>query len=208
MKTIVYVDAFNLYYGALKGTPYKWLDLQALCKIMLRPENVIVGFKYFTARVQPLPNNPQQPTRQQLYLRALKTIPNLQIVYGHYLSHVVWMPLAKPGPGDKPFVQVIKTEEKGSDVNMATHMLVDAADNLYDCAVLISGDSDLKTPVQFVQRKYHKGVGVLNPQKKPCKALQTTARFYKHIREAALQQSQFPLMMSDGVGTFHKPPAW
>lgn len=107
MKTMVYVDAFNLYYGAVKDTPYKWLDISALCRAMLVPENLIVGIKYFTAKVQPRPGDPGQPTRQQTYLRALRTIPNLQIVYGHYLSHVVWMPLASPAPGQKPFVQVI-----------------------------------------------------------------------------------------------------
>lgn len=112
MRTLVYVDAFNLYYGAVKGTPYKWLDLQALCRVMI-PRNTVVGIKYFTARVQPRRNDPDQPTRQLIYLRALQTLPNLQIIYGHYLSHVVWMPLASPAPGQKPFAQVIKTEEKG-----------------------------------------------------------------------------------------------
>lgn len=208
MKTIVYVDAFNLYYGAVKDTPYKWLDIGALCHAMLLPENDVAGIKYFTARVQPRPGDPGQPNRQQVYLRALMTIPNLQIIYGHYLSHVIWMPLANPEPGKKPFVQVVKTEEKGSDVNLASHMLVDAADNTFDCAVIISGDSDLKTPVQLVQSRFHKTVGVLNPQKIKCKALQTTARFYKHIRESALASSQFAPVLTDGLGSFHKPPSW
>lgn len=208
MKTMVYVDAFNLYYGAVKDTPYKWLDISALCRAMLVPENLIVGIKYFTAKVQPRPGDPGQPTRQQTYLRALRTIPNLQIVYGHYLSHVVWMPLASPAPGQKPFVQVIKTEEKGSDVNLASHMLVDAVDNAFDCAVVISGDSDLKTPVRLVQDHFHKTAGVLNPQKIKCRALETTARFYKHIRESALAASQFPPVLTDAVGSFHKPPSW
>jgi uncharacterized LabA/DUF88 family protein len=208
MKTIVYVDAFNLYYGAVKDTPYKWLDISALCRAMLQPENVIAGIKYFTARVQPRPGDPSQPMRQQVYLRALQTIPNLQIVYGHYLSHVVWMPLAHPVPGQKPFVQVVKTEEKGSDVNLASHMLVDAADNAFECAVIVSGDSDLKTPVQLVQNRFHKIVGVLNPQKIKCRALETTARFYKHIRESALAASQFSPVLTDSIGTFHKPASW
>jgi uncharacterized LabA/DUF88 family protein len=208
MKTIVYVDAFNLYYGAVKDTPYKWLDIGALCRTMLRSENVVTGIKYFTAKVQPRPGDPDQPTRQQTYLRALRTLPNLHIIYGHYLSHVVWMPLASPVPGQKPFVQVVKTEEKGSDVNLASHMLVDAADNVFDCAVIISGDSDLKTPVQMVQSRFHKTVGVVNPQKIKCRALETTARFYKHIRESALASSQFPSVLTDGLGTFHKPPSW
>lgn len=208
MKTIVYVDAFNLYYGAVKDSPYKWLDISALCRALLRPENAIVGIKYFTARVQPRPGDPDQPTRQQVYLRALRTLPGLQIIYGHYLSHVVWMPLAYPVVGHKPFVQVVKTEEKGSDVNLASHMLLDAADSAFDCAVIISGDSDLKTPVQMVQSRFHKKVGVLNPQKIKCRALETTARFYKHIRESALASTQFPPVLTDGKGTFHKPGAW
>ena len=75
MKTLVYVDAFNLYYGAVKDTAYKWLDLQALCRVML-PKNTVAGIKYFTARVHPRPHDPGQPTRQQVYLRALQTLPN------------------------------------------------------------------------------------------------------------------------------------
>lgn len=208
MKTMVYVDGFNLYYGAVKDTPYKWLDLQALCLSLLRPENVLVGIKYFTAKVQPRPGDPDQPNRQQIYLRALRTLPNLQILYGHYLSHVVWMPKATPVPGERPFVQVIKTEEKGSDVNLASYLLVDAVDNLFDCAVVISGDSDLRTPVKLVQERFHKTCGVLNPQKIKCRALETTARFYKHIREPALAASQFPSVLTDSHGTFHKPPSW
>lgn len=207
VKTFVYVDAFNLYYGALKGTPYKWLDLRALCSVMI-PRNEVASIKYFTARVQPRSSDPDQPTRQLVYLRALQTIPGLQIVFGHYLSHVVWMPLATPAPGQKPFVQVVKTEEKGSDVNLATQLLLDAFDNAFDCAVVVSGDSDLKAPVRIVADRFHKTVGVLNPQKTPCKALQSTARFYKHIRESALQASQFPPVLTDKDGTFHKPPVW
>ncbi|HCF93871.1 MAG TPA: NYN domain protein [Verrucomicrobia bacterium] len=208
MRTIVYVDAFNLYFGAVKGTPYKWLDLHALAVALLKPENNITGIRYFTAKVSARPDDPGQPTRQQLYLRALRTIPNIQIVYGHYLTHVVWMPLAHTIPGQKPFVQVIKTEEKGSDVNLASYMLVDAAANTFDCAVIVSGDSDLKMPVQLVQDRFNKIVGVLNPQKHPCKALQGTALFYKHIRESALAACQFPPVLVDAKGTFHKPPSW
>jgi uncharacterized LabA/DUF88 family protein len=207
VRTFVYVDAFNLYYGALRGTACKWLDLQALCRVMI-PRNEVVCIKYFTARVQPRPDDPAQPSRQMIYLRALQTIPGLQIVFGHYLSHVVWMPLANPVPGQKPYVQVVKTEEKGSDVNLATHLLMDAFDGVFDCAVVVSGDSDLRAPVNIVSQKFHKTVGVLNPQKIPCKALQAAARFYKHIRESALQSSQFPAVLTDKQGSFHKPPSW
>lgn len=87
---------------------------------------------------------------------------------------------------------------------MKTYVYVDA----FECAVVISGDSDLRMPIRVVADRFHKTVGVLNPQKIPCKALQSTARFYKHIREAALQASQFPPVMADKQGSFHKPSVW
>src|SRR5437899_1255453 len=104
MATNVYVDAFNLYYGSLKGTPYRWLDLGALCARLL-PKDQINRIRYFTATVSARPDNPNAPQRQQVYLRALETIPDLSIHYGHYLSHVTRMPLANPprsGPRTQP----------------------------------------------------------------------------------------------------------
>jgi hypothetical protein len=70
MRTIVYVDGFNLYYGALKGTPYKWLDLKALFTSVL-PGHNILKIKYYTARVSARPGNPDAPTEQDAYLRAI-----------------------------------------------------------------------------------------------------------------------------------------
>lgn len=207
LRTIVYVDGFNLYYGALRGTPWKWLDLSALASRLLYPVNNVVAIKYFTAPVDARPGDPQKPLRQQIYLRALQTIP-VHVVEGHYLTHTVPMRLASPPPGQNPFVQVIKTEEKGTDVNIACHLLLDAARDRMDCGVLITGDSDLKTPVQMAIRDFGKIVGVLNPQKQPCRSLQTAATFYKRIRPAAIAASQFPATLTDANGTFSKPPTW
>ena len=78
MRTYVYVDGFNLYYGALKNTPYKWLDLRALFARILRPQNEIERIKYYTARVSARPDDPDAPTWQDIYLRALQLyIPEL-----------------------------------------------------------------------------------------------------------------------------------
>ena len=209
MRTTVYIDAFNLYYGALKGTPYKWLNIVDLARQLLQPQNQIVRVKYFTALVNPRPSDPGILQRQQLYLRALATLPEVEIVLGHYLSHVVSMPAANGDPMNPSFVKVIKTEEKGSDVNIATHMIVDAADNQCDCLVLISGDSDLKMPVSLARSRFGKQVGVLNPQRNICKALQASAGFYKHIRGTnILATSQLYPVLTDTKGTFHKPPTW
>ena len=206
-RTAIYIDGFNLFHGALRHTAYKWLNPLAMVESILGSGHCVVSTKYFTARVSARAGDPGQPFRQYVYLRALASA-GIQIVYGRYLTHIVQMYKAHQTPGTNPFVEVVKTEEKGTDVNIASHMLVDAADDLYDCAVLVSGDSDLTTPVRLCIGKYGKTVGVLNPQKKKCRTLETVATFYKHIREPTLAASQFPPVLSDAVGAFHKPPEW
>ena len=83
MRTNFYVDGFNLYYSCLKGTSYKWLDIDALCRKAF-PHNAINRIRYFTAIVKPLPWDLNAPQRQAAYLRALATIPNLSIHYGTF----------------------------------------------------------------------------------------------------------------------------
>lgn len=207
MKTYVYIDAFNLYFGCLKKTPYKWLDLYKLCSRLL-PKHEIAAIKYFTALIKARPNDHEAPRRQQLYLRALRTLQNVEIVYGHFLSHEVIMPLVEPAPGNSKFVKVIKTEEKGSDVNLAVHLLHDAYQARYECAVVISGDSDLLAAVQIVMDELKKPVGVINPQKRLCQVLLKQATFYKHIRSGVLAASQFPENFSDQKGIIAKPKEW
>ena len=208
IPSYVYVDGFNLYYGAVKGTAYKWLDIQKMVQLIL-PKNQILKIKYFTALVNARPQDPDQPIRQQMYLRALRTIPNLEIIRGHFLSHTVWMTLANPSPGQNPYVEVIKTEEKGSDVNIATHLLYDGVKNAYGVAILISNDSDLVEPINIVKKDLHMAVIVLNPNLVyPSQELKKSATFVKDIRQGVLAASQFPNTMQDKNGTFTKPASW
>lgn len=125
MKVNVYIDGFNLYYGAVKGTPYRWLNIAQMCHLLL-PDDHIQQIKYFTALVHPRPRDLDQRIRQETYIRALETIPNLSVIYGFFLVHEVTMPLVAPVGG---YARVYKTEEKGSDVNLATHLLVDGFQN-------------------------------------------------------------------------------
>ena len=206
-KTCVYIDGFNLYYGSLRKTPHRWLDLEQLCRLML-PPNEVQRINYYTARVGARLGDPEQPIRQQAYLRALGTLPTVRVHFGHYLSHPVWMPLHRPAPGGPRYARVIKTEEKGSDVNLATHLVRDAYENAFDCAVLITNDSDLREPVDLVRNRLGKLVGVLNPQKYPAVVLTKVATFIKTIRPGVLQASQFPDEITDARGTFAKPASW
>jgi len=208
MKTIVYVDGFNLYYGAVKGTPYKWLDIHKLCQLLL-PKNQFVKIKYFTALVTARPNDVDQPNRQQIYLRALRTIPNLEIILGHFLEHEIMMPIANPIPGGQKYIKVIKTEEKGSDVNIAAHLIHDGHQGSFEVAVVLSNDSDLVEPIKIVRQELKLPVIVLNPiPAHPSHELQKNATFMKPIRKKVISVSQFPEQMRDGIGKFRKPPTW
>ena len=207
MKTWIYVDGLNLYYGCLKGTSCRRLNPRQLCTLLL-PRHRIDRVKYFTARVFALPTNPDAPTRQDTYLRALRTLPALEIFFGHFLSHTVTMPLAQPVPGLPALVRVIRTDEKGSDVNLASHLLHDGHLDRYEASVVVSGDSDLFTPVRLVMEDLKKPVGVINPQKRTCWVLAKQASFYRHIRPGVLAASQLPPTITDAHGTFHKPASW
>lgn len=212
LRTIIYVDGFNLYYGALKDRPNRWLDLAALSRHLLKPNHEIVGIRYFTAKVQPRPGNPQQAQRQQAYLRALATIPDLSIHFGHFLTRKVNRRLARSPKRGSSNRLVWNTEEKGSDVNLASYLLIDGFRARYDIAVVISNDSDLKTPVEFVRGDLAAPVGVLNPHKNRSWALSPRqlpkGSFYKPIRPAALAASQLPQTLKDADGTIHKPKGW
>jgi hypothetical protein len=207
LSTNVYIDGFNLYYGSLRNTPYRWLNPATLCQLLL-PKNTIGKIKYFTALVSARPSDPGQPVRQQLYLRALATLPNVSVHLGHFLTHEVTMPLVVPAGQPQKYAKVIKTEEKGSDVNLATHLLHDAHLGRFDIAVVISNDSDLLEPIKIVRQELHKRVGVLNPHPNPSRALLPHLDFIKQIRTGVLRASQFPATLTDANGTFTKPQTW
>lgn len=231
MRTRVYIDGFNLYYRAVKNTPYKWLNLRKMCELIL-PEHPIGKIKYFTANVSARKNDPDQPTRQQIYFRALKTIPDLEIIRGKFISRDRAMPLSKTifGNGllarlvrkavlklglDGSFldrhriVKVIYTEEKGSDVNLATHLLIDGFGREYDTAVVVSNDSDLEAPIRYVRDVLKLEVILLNPdEKSTSKTLARAVSSVRQIRKGVLAASQFPEKMTDRSGAFYKPKSW
>lgn len=115
------------------------------------------------------------------------------------------MPKAGRPRGKPKYVKVIKTEEKGSDVNIATHLLHDGYRGLYRAAVLITNDSDLKEPVRIVRQELLKIVGILNPHLRASRVLQREASFMKPIRKGVLAATQFPDVLRDAQGEFRKP---
>ena len=219
MKLAVYIDGLNLYYGALRRTPYKWLNVKSLVKNILPSHLSISSIKYFTARISPVVGNLEAPLRQSLYIRALKTLKDVEIEEGHFLTHIVHSPLIPEDYSYKSLekmlekqtlktVRVLKREEKGTDVNLASHLLVDAFENKYKGAVIVSNDSDLFTPMQMIKTKYNKKLFLISPYKRKSAKLCQIADYITGIRKSDLQKSQFPKTLTDNRGEFKKPDEW
>ncbi len=211
MRTNFYIDGFNLYYRAVKGTPYKWLDLLKLCQ-QLSPANTVNRIRYFTARIAPRTGNVQGPQRQQTYIRTLETIPNLHVHYGQSRPRTKTRPLTTPIQGLPPFVRINDTEEKGTDVNLATYLLVDGYNKDYEQAVVVSNDSDFALPIKVVREQSGFPVGVVNPnidrKNSAPNELTAAATFIRRLRTSTLRICQFPPSIQDAQGIITKPSNW
>src|SRR4030065_149543 len=149
-RVIVYIDGFNLYYGLKeKGwTKYYWLDLTKLAKALLTPNQTLVRTKYFTSKIS---HPAGKRKRQQAYLSALATLPEFELYFGRYQTFVQ----ACRNCGHRH----LESNEKRTDVNIATHLLIDAFQGNFDTAILISADSDLTAPVEEINRIFTDRLG-------------------------------------------------
>lgn len=209
MRVNVYIDGFNLYYGCLKGGPYKWLNLERLCDLLL-PRFEVGRIRYFTAHVRGRPGKVNAPFNQEAYLRAVFTLPKVNVHFGSFLTKPARMPLADPPPSGPRTVQVLRTEEKGSDVNLATHLLVDAFREDAEAFAVISNDSDLTEPIRVVRHELGKVVGIINPQPMRSRRLmECRPTFTRQIRHGVLKASQLPPTLLDAAGEIiAKPDGW
>jgi uncharacterized LabA/DUF88 family protein len=220
MKTIVYVDGFNLYYRMLKARPaLKWLNPKALAEQVLSAGHTVEQVNYFTARVSSRTYDPDAPARQATYLRALALVPEIVIHEGNFLTRDTWMPLAHP-PQAKPdgyvwalpvpeVVKVTKSEEKGSDVSLGAHLVRDAFTHRFDVAAVITNDSDLAEPIRIAVHEAGKRVGVLVPVRNPTASLTACASFHLHIRPGHLARAQLPDIITSASGaSVSRPSSW
>ncbi len=176
-----------------RSTPgWRWLDLASLASDLVATHSqwacpVIETVTFCTARISGA-SNPAGQREQDVYLRALERTDSVtRISYGNYVARVATAPLAVAGRNGKPLVSrpgwpimvqdgneqdlpdarfmasVARREEKGSDVNVASHLLIDVLTHVIDAAVVISNDSDLSYPVAFTRQQVP--VGLVNPTK-------------------------------------------
>ncbi len=202
-RVLVYVDGFNLYYGLRsKGwRRYYWLDIYRLAEKLLRPDQSLVAVRYFTARLHKA-TEPEKQERQKIYLEALTTLSDLYIHYGYYIQKD--MTCRKCSATWKTY------EEKMTDVNIAVEFLGDAQDDVFDTAIIISGDSDLTRPVISFHKRYpEKRVVIAFPPRRVSKHLRNVATAYFNIGRKKLSDSQLPdqITKTDGY-ILSKPSKW
>ena len=209
MITNVYIDGFNLYYRALKDTPFRWLDLRTLAETLFHSDS-IQRVCYFTARLDVRPGNPGQAQRQLIYLRALATLKGLNTYYGVFRSGVKRRPLADPVPGLPGYVLVRDSEEKGSDVNLATRLLVDGFNRDYEQAVVVSNDADFAGAMRYVRDTLGLRVTLVNPDPNSSspRGLVAAATYVKRLWKSHLRVSQLPDTLTDANGLITKPSGW
>jgi len=199
-RVIAYIDGFNLYFGMIEAgyNNCKWMNLSDLINRLLRPNQNLQEIKYFTSRVG---NNPEKQKRQTTYIEALQSV-GIKIYYGHYQRDTlecnrcgnIWP----------------SYNEKMTDVNIATQMLIDAYQNKYDMALLISGDSDLVPPIKALHSNFtNKRVFVVFPPKRHNNSVALVAKGSMVIGRKKLVDSQFhnEVPKADGY-VLKKPKNW
>lgn len=226
MKTYVYIDGFNLYHMRLqRQRQYRWLNLKAMADRLIQAPAVVERVNFYTARVSSK-IDAQAPAKQQLYLSALSTVPEISVHYGRFLFGEKWAFLLQPPAARPPtyvwnlpgprMVQVAKVEEKGSDVNLASHLLRDAFLNAFDEALVVSNDTDLIEPIRIVTQELGKRVGLVAPRRArhseapiPSPSLRAVGSFVVYLDDLDLQHAQFPDVITRAdCRTITKPPGW
>jgi uncharacterized LabA/DUF88 family protein len=200
-RVTVYVDGFNLYYGMREGklSHARWLDLTALSRNLLKPNQGLVRVKYFTARIRG--TNSGSIQRQKNYLKALETRSDLEIIYGRFIKK-------EDGRCHKCGHTWPRWEEKMTDVNMAAHLAIDASTGSADKALLISGDSDLAHAVSMVRELSPLKVVAVFPPKRSSYDLKQVVDGWMELNRGLILKSLMENPVASASGDLHCPPGW
>ena len=220
LRTIAYIDGFNLYFGCLKNTSLKWLDLATLVDFLCKeqnPQSEIIGIKYFTADIKAKlsKRGVEACKTQQNYLLALQAqSPSIEIIKGKYLiTKGSYHPHGDPVNFDKKH-DIWKAEEKHTDVNISLNILCDAIDKSCDQIVLFSNDSDISPALKITrERNPEIKIGIITPirtnSRKPSADLKEHSDWLRHgIKSHELRQCQLPDSVITRKRKIIRPEHW
>lgn len=229
LRTRVYIDGYNLYYGCLKGTPYKWLDVLALFEQHVVPFSapqtsvlLPLGIKFFTAKIlaQAAKADDSLSSQARYHTALLKLYDGrIELIEGYYSlthakAHVVDVAAPATWPRACPTTLVWKLEEKQTDVNLALQAYHDAITGAVDQVVIVTNDTDIAPALKLIRAHTAVQVGLVVParykERMPNTELVELAHWTRtHITPAELAAAQLPRVIgAQGRSPTIKPNSW
>ena len=233
LRTRIYIDGYNLYYGCLKGTSYKWLDLLTLFERHILPSILLpgsvrsgaiellpLGIKFFTAKIlEKAAKASDSVSSQARYHTALRKVHEgrIELIEGYYSlieskAKIVDAEDPDKWPRDCQGILVWKLEEKQSDVNLALQAYHDAITGQVDQVVIVTNDTDIAPALQLIRAHTSVTIGLVIPtrnrERVPNTELANLAHWVRsHITDDELAASQLPRVIPGRRPTI-KPESW
>lgn len=224
MKTIIYVDGYNLFYGCLKHSQDKWLDIVKLLfgRIVKQqtPDAELVAIKFFTADIKAKVASHGDAAQQAqfAYHRALERLypAQIKIIKGYYSLEKARLLCFQRPPNKAERVDVWKLEEKQTDVNIALEAYRDVSKGLAEQVVFVSNDTDLSPALTALREDFPAiQIGVIAPVRlstnhRPVnKQLSAQANWTRrHINDDELSECQLPEQIPTNKKPITKPEYW
>lgn len=220
LRTIAYVDGYNLYYGRLSNTPYKWLDLKKLIAEILRVQNPVyelLEVKYFTSPVLArLASRGQESQEAQArYIRALEAT-GVKVILGRHQLEPGSAPayFADQAPDRTKRVAIWNLNEKETDVRLALELYRDASQRRLEQTVVVSSDTDIGPMLEALRRDFSMPIGLVLPRdplhnRPPSGTLMNNADWTRsHILDEELAASLLPDRIPTRKKPIVKPSYW
>ena len=221
MRTIIYVDGYNLYYSMLTKTKHKWIDIHKLfthCIVKtIEPKSDVICLKYFTSPIKAnYCSDPEAPNRQRKYHNALEAVygDKIKIIYGNHQEKETKF-IISHGEMKGSVIRGKTLEEKKTDVNLSIQMYRDVCSNKVDQIVLVSNDSDFAPAISAIREDFcEMKIGVVLPgypnSVRKSKELTNVADWHReYIRLEELIAAQMPPSVQNRKNkTIRKPDVW
>ncbi|GHW17169.1 6-hydroxy-3-succinoylpyridine 3-monooxygenase HspA [Vibrio cholerae] len=229
MKTIIYIDHFNFYFGLLKTTNFKWLDYKKLFCDVLLPENhkscELVQIRFFSSQIKSSfhPKGQVASENQSRYFRALSAHlkDDLDVQYGRYSTSPAMVYQYSDQSPKKPIsfdkIKVWKIEEKLTDVALSIAAYRDVSKGLCSQVVFCTNDSDISPALKAISEDFpNVTIGLVLPIKSEGsegRRFSESLSQYSHwcikgISREQLNKSQLPHRVKTDKKPIDKPEGW
>ena len=200
-RIVFFIDGFNLYHSLdcnVAYYKYKWLNLDKLAHCFVTSNDKIEKVFYFTTYAT---WDQVKLVKHQIYVKALQFV-GVEVVFGAFRYVDKTCRICRK--------QYKTFEEKQTDVNIAIKLFQAAVQDLWDTAIIISGDSDLIPAIKAVKSTFPaKRIGLVIPIGRRAEELKQVVGFHMKLKEKHLVTSQFEDEITiDGGIKLTRPATW